>query len=377
MIIRSFNPWVYNGDLKEFISPPFDTISKEEEAILKEKKDNITHITLPDNEETARDMVKLLVSRGKLKRTENSILIIIMEYERAGIKFKIPGIMSMIDSQDPEIITHERTFRKFVDERVNLMRAINGQPEPIFVVTKESSDQIIYRILENGFPELINNFNYRGISIKVYKISKETAIEEMRGEFNKLHGIVADGHHRLEASKALYGETGNEFWRYVMSFIVSLHNDGLNISGVHRIVNSSIDFDELEKCISEQFIVHKRENHSEGTMEIYRKHFFEINPKKSGKGLIDDLPVSLVNNLIFKNCLKWTENEITRYVHFIDSYREVIEKVDSGNYSLGIIMPPFSKDKFEEIASQGIPFPQKSTFFNPKIPSGIAMNLNF
>ncbi len=377
MIIKSFKPWIYQGNLNEFISPPFDTINEDEEANLKKYEFNITHITLPENYESAGKILQSLIASGKLKMVVESIIIVTIEYENNGIKFKIPGIISLIDSDDPKIITHEKTFKKFVNDRVNLMKTIEGQPEPVFLVTIENFDHIINEIIKNGLAEKLDEFKFKGMNIKIHRITKKEIIEELKFKFNVIHGIIADGHHRLSASRTLYNETGDTFWKYVMAFIVSLHNEGLRISGVNRIVKSSKKFEEMKECISENFYIVNDENHSEGIIEIYNGNFFEIIPKVNGRGLIEDLPVSLVNDLIFKKCLKWTERELSDNVYFTNSWQEVVENVDSGKYSFGIIMPPFNKEKFVEIASKGLIFPQKSTYFNPKIPSGIALNLNF
>jgi uncharacterized protein (DUF1015 family) len=72
--------------------------------------------------------------------------------------------------------------------------------------------------------------------------------------------------------------------------------------------------------------------------------------------LIEDLPVSLVNDLIFKKCMKWGEREMSDNVYYTNSWREVVLNVDSGKYSFGILMPPFNKDKFMEIALKGLVF---------------------
>ncbi len=199
MIIKSFDPWVYKGNFNEFISPPFDTISEGEEAKLKKNVDNITHITLPKDYEDAGKILNSLISSGKLKRMGNSIIIATIEYEKDEIKFKIPGIISLIDSSDPRIITHEKTFKKFVDDRMNLMRNINGQPEPVFVVTIENFDNVINEILENDSADKLYEFNFRGTNIKIYRVSNEETIEELKSKFNLMHGIIADGHHRLSA----------------------------------------------------------------------------------------------------------------------------------------------------------------------------------
>jgi len=92
--------------------------------------------------------------------------------------------------------------------------------------------------------------------------------------------------------------------------------------------------------------------------------------------LIDDLPFSLINDLIFKKCMKRGEREMLDNVYYTNSWRGVVENVDSGKYSFGIILPPFNKGKFMEIALKGLVFPQKSTYFNPEIPSGITLNSN-
>ncbi len=375
MIIEPFSPWIYKGEIADFVSPPFDTISKEEEIKLKHNKDNITNLTLPESYEKATEFLKNLKLSGKLEREEESIVIITMEYVENGKIFTVPGIISLIDSTDKNIVTHEKTFQKFVDDRINLMKNIGGQPEPIFVVSIENLDDILFEYTKDVRNKIIFDFNFNGIRIKAYLVKDPERIIEIQMILKEYQGIIADGHHRFAASKQLYESTKDPRWKMVMAFIVSLNSKGLKISGVHRVVKDEIVFHNLMDCVSRNFLIKKIEKPDDNSIVIYKKYFYQIVAKNPGEDLIESLPVSLVNSHIFKECLKMDDRDISNHVEFMNCIDQVVKMVDSNVYSFGIIMPSTDKIKFLQIVKNKLQLPQKSTYFNPKIPSGIVMNL--
>ncbi len=375
MIIEPFSPWIYKGEIADFVSPPFDTISKEEEIKLKHNKDNITNLTLPESYEKATEFLKNLKLSGKLEREEESIVIITMEYVENGKIFTVPGIISLIDSTDKNIVTHEKTFQKFVDDRINLMKNIGGQPEPIFVVSIENLDDILFEYTKDVRNKIIFDFNFNGIRIKAYLVKDPERIIEIQMILKEYQGIIADGHHRFAASKQLYESTKDPRWKMVMAFIVSLNSKGLKISGVHRVVKDEIVFHNLMDCVSRNFLIKKIEKPDDNSIVIYKKYFYQIVAKNPGEDLIESLPVSLVNSHIFKECLKMDDRDISNHVEFMNCIDQVVKMVDSDVYSFGIIMPSTDKIKFLQIVKNKLQLPQKSTYFNPKIPSGIVMNL--
>ncbi len=375
MIIEPFSPWIYKEEIAGFVSPPFDTISKEEEIKLKQNKDNITNLTLPESYEKAAEFLNNLKLSGKLERKEESIVIITMEYVENGKIFTVPGIISLIDSTDKNIITHEKTFQKFVDDRINLMKNIGGQPEPIFVVSAENFDDILIEYTKDGRNKIIFDFHFNGIHIKAYLVKDPEQIIGMQKILKEYQGIIADGHHRFAASKQLYESTKDPRWRMVMAFIVSLNSEGLRISGVHRVGKNDIVFSNLMDCVSRNFLIKKIEKPDDNSIFIYKKYFYQIVAKNPREDLIDSLPVSLVNSYIFKECLKMDDRDVSNLVEFVNSIDQVVKMVDSNEYSFGIIMPSTDKMKFLQIIKNKLQLPQKSTYFNPKIPSGIVMNL--
>ncbi len=337
--------------------------------------DNITNLTLPENYEKAAEFLYNLKSSGKLEREEESIVIITMKYVENGRIFKVLGIISLVDSTDKNIITHEKTFQKFVDDRINLMKNIEGQPEPIFVVSAENFDDVLIDFTRDDRNKIIFDFNFNGIHIKAYLVKDTGQIIEIQKILKEYQGIIADGHHRFAASKQLYESTKDPRWKMVMAFIVSLNSEGLRISGVHRVVKNEIAFPNLMDCVSENFLIKKVEKPDDKSIVIYKKYFYQIVAKNPGEDLIESLPISLVNSYIFKECLKMNDIDISNHVEFMNCIDQVVKMVDSNEYSFGIIMPPTDKIKFLQIVKNKLQLPQKSTYFNPKIPSGIVINL--
>lgn len=376
MIIEPFYPWIVTSDIQDFISPPFDTIEVEEELRLKRHKNNIVHITLPDSYRDAVTYLQNLIDSGSLRKSNKSFLLVKMEYVEEGRTFTIPGILASVDVEDVNIKTHERTFQEFVDDREKLMLAIRAQPEPIFIVTEKDMDAIITEISERNENNKLFEFKFNGMKITVIQIANEAEIEKIKDGYYTTGGIIADGHHRFAATRSIYENTGNNFWKYSLAFIVSLNTPGLKISGVHRLVKSNLKFVEVLNCLKTEFNLRECESFQKDRLQLYAGGRFLLLEYNYQQDVIFSTTTELVNSLIFEKCLNFQEADISKIAHFTNSEIDIVRSVDAGEYSFGILMPSFNKQKFLEMVSKGIPFPQKSTYFNPKIPSGIALRLD-
>ena len=135
-------------------SPPFDSITGEQEAALKSFPHNITHLTLPRGPsgiEVASRNLADWIKEGVLVRSEReTILVVVQEFRIGGEKLQRSGIITLVRvlPEDGTIVPHERTFPGPVKERANLMGGIGAQLEPIFLAVPSSNfEKLLKKII--------------------------------------------------------------------------------------------------------------------------------------------------------------------------------------------------------------------------------------
>lgn len=389
MEILPFKPLLYNQDFSEVTSPPFDTITQEQEMDLKVNKYNITYLTLPGSSgyEGAKKTFRNWIEDKVLVCSDDEMVIILAQefYINNELKRRV-GMISLVNTsqEDGSVKPHERTFEKFVQERVNLMSELGCQLEPIFMtVPNNNFDRTLKRIISGRIPE--TKFEEpAGVVNYLYFIKEKDTIRKLNEVLKNDSAIIADGHHRLRATQKIAENTEGkekEFWKYTMSYLTSIYDGGLQISGVHRMIKSDLKYEELQQALGKYFEIKDHlslENPHE--INLYDGRFHSLKPKEDSTAYIHVnngislVPAVLLNELILRRVFSMTDKDIEDSVRFTHDVSVAINSVDSKKSNFAFLMPEWDKDNFIELAMKNAIFPQKSTYFYPKIPSGIAIN---
>ncbi len=381
MIIDKFKPYIFNGDIKKFISPPFDIITWEQEYNLRSRNENIINLTIPDKVTGMKGSKTILdrwLNENIINLYDREIIIILKQSFNFNKEMLTRyGIISLVEIND-DIKPHENTFEKQVYDRKNIMKNLNSQLEPIFIVVPDNNfDRLIRResvLLEEKykFEEPSGVINY------VYFLDDPEKINKIKDSLKNITGVVADGHHRLRAIRELYSETDDNFWKFAMSYITSIYDNGLMIGGVHRLVYG-INFEVNINKIKNFFDIRITKNIENGeNIYIYSNNkFYEMIPKEyilnekfDGSG---PLPTGVINKVLFEEALSMKEKEMGEKVRYIYNYTDAINAVDQHECDFAILIPSWQKERFLKLILENKILPQKSTYFYPKIPSGIAV----
>lgn len=390
MIIKPFSPVLFRKDLANVTSPPFDTITKPQEAVLKEYTYNITHLTLPDSGDgsISRRILDKWMDEGILVRgEEDSIVVITQDFRGNGKNLCRIGIIAPVETSPPQgiILPHEQTFDWAVNERKDVMLKSGCQLEPIFLaINGVTFERILRAAVKNLVP--VRTFEEpSGVINKFYIISEKSTVESVARSLKKDKAIVADGHHRLRATTELYAEQGEkrgDFWKYSLAYITSLQQESLMISGIHRLMSREFTFSMFRDRIEEYFdIGNVSQNEGLTHITVYEKgKYLSLTPKDHAFEMIGEFgeyklqtDPSLVNTLIFENIMGMKIGDVASKVGYTHSVPFAVEGVDKGNYGFAILMPQWDKSTFLSMTERGRIMPQKSTYFYPKIPSGIAL----
>ncbi len=428
--ILPFKPYIYNSefvDIKDVVSPPYDVIDEKLQDNLYKKSDfNIIRLELGkefdgDNGggnkySRANLFFKDWIKRGILKlEPENSIYVYIQKFDVDGIRYERTGFISLfaLDKADTtaggnnSIYGHEMTLSKPKEDRFKLMEAAKANFSPIFSIF-EDKDLNVLNILINSIKNAASKkiFDFKDDSNTehiLYGISDESIIKSIQNEMDGKSFYIADGHHRFE--------TCVNFKNYVrqngingvnadtcMMYFAPANQKGLIILPTHRcIVNKKILPEAFLDEIKADFNIRKvdlkdllkevkkagESSASFGFAHNSGKNFIlSFKNNKMGKDAdaekspLESLDVSILENYALKKALKISQDDIDnqRYLIYEKDANRALEKLNDGVVNAVFFMNPTKIEDVIKIASQNLRMPQKSTFFYPKLITGLTIN---
>ncbi len=316
------------GPLEQLVAPPYDVISPEERAkYLALSPYNVVHLTLPDDEEQAGRELAEWRQRGVLVRDgEPSFWFLSQDYTGPdGIARRRSGLVASLRAELYErgvVLPHERTHSGPKEGRLRLLRATRTQLEPIFLLYDGDPLPVPDRApdLESGGDRL-------------WRIQDAPS-------FDDTELLIADGHHRYETALAYAAEGGSP---YLMVVLVPTRQEGLTIFPTHRVaqhVNGARGTP-----------IEKPGDELPGVV-LYRDGRYEL---LEG----DALDVEVVERIAPEG------------VTYTPQREEAVATVDRGDAEAAFLLRPTRIEDVWAVARRGETMPQKSTYFYPKLTSGL------
>lgn len=384
--IETFRPHIFRGDLSAVTSPPIDIISPEYEMRLKSLPNNITHVTIPKHGDVlaAARVLNNWIKEGIIEKyPDNCIILLQQDVPSHGRYNTRIGIIAPVETSSDrnDILPHEETFQWAVSQRQQLMETTNCQLEPIFIAVNGTNFERILRTVIRQITPAKKFTEQDGVINTVYFLTDSRTIDNIKAAISREKGIVADGHHRLQATRNLYNSGKGNFWSYTLSYITSLQNDSLFIGGIHRVLTGSHTLDAYYDDLLEYFDIEPMSgDQRQRNVTAYDGHYFSLKPKSvafdaigcSKKYHYDGDP-TLVSTLILRQIIGFTQNDLSTKVIYTHSRPLAVDEVDSKKASLAFLMPEWDKSVFISMIEDGRILPQKSTYFYPKVPSGVAL----
>jgi uncharacterized protein (DUF1015 family) len=316
------------GPLDQLVAPPYDVISPEQRLdYLARSPYNVVHLTLPDDEEQAgRDLAAWRGSGVLVRDADPGYWFLSQDYLGPdGIERTRSGLVASLRAEPYDrgtVLPHERTHSGPKEGRLRLLRATQTQLEPIF---------LLYEAEPVAPPDREPDVQSGGD--KLWRIDDAPSFEDMEL-------LIADGHHRYETALAYAQEGGSP---YLMVVLVPTQQEGLTIFPTHRVaehVNGTrgtpIDEpgDELPGVV------------------LYRSGGYEL---LEGDGL----DVEIVDRIAPQG------------VSYTPQRAEAVATVDRGEAEAAFLLRPTRIEDVWAVARRGETMPQKSTYFFPKLTSGL------
>ena len=395
--------------VKEVASRPYDVLNSEEARKEAEGNEKSLYRIIkpeidfpsgkdehdPDVYEKAVENFKIFQDKGWLVQDDKEMYYVYAQTMNNKTQYGWVVGAHVEDYMTGKIKKHELTRRDKEEDRMKHVRVTDANIEPVFFAYPYNSelDQVA-KAVAAGQPEY-DFVADDGVGHRFWLVSNDEDIQRVTDAFASMPEMyIADGHHRSAAAALVGAEkasnnpnhTGNEEYNYFMA--VCFPDNQLTIIDYNRVVK------DLNGLTSEEFI-QKLEHHFvvEPTgSEIQRPsnlHNFSIylNGRSfsltAKPGTFDDndpigqLDVTIVSNLILDEILGIKDLRSDTRVDFVGGIRglnELKERVDSGEMALAIALYPVSMKQLMEIADTGNIMPPKTTWFEPKLRSGLVIH---
>ena len=434
MEIKPFKAYRFNeavvGDVGRCIAPPYDVIDADlQDRLYKKSKYNIVQITKgktspsdgTDNNQYTRasKLFNDWLQTGALKRdTEDTVYGYIQDFEIAGIKAQRFSFIALakLEELGKSVRPHEYTLDKPKIDRLNLRRATKASFGLIFMLyqdAKNVADKIIKKTVKQK--PLIDFVDEQNVRHRLFAVTDNNDIDAITKMMNTQTCVIADGHHRYETALNYYKETGNPSAQYVLTAFVNTRQKGLLILATHRLIQNVKTFNG-EKFLAGlkkdfelttfAFDNEKAKQQAREKMSDKMKAEFDADKNAFGiytadgefyvavlkdKHLMDavapdksehwkSLDVAVLHKLIIEKHLGIDEKGLAEgaNIEYVKDTGEAIvdsiNQVDKGAKQAALFMNPTKMKQIEMVTATGERMPQKSTFFYPKVYTGLVIN---
>src|SRR5919106_2010702 len=261
-------------DLSKVIAPPYDIISKEEqEKLYKKSPHNFIRLDLsqePDSYSAVPQLLNEWLTGGIFERDQTpAVYFLSHRFTLKSGEQKIrQGFFALAELQDfssGEIRPHEKTLDAPKEDRLRLMLACHAQLSPIFALYSQPK-QTINRMLAvevEGVEPFVEIEQDNGNECRLWRIANPELIKKVQHEMTGQQLLIADGHHRYEATlayrdrmRAERGQSnGTEAFNHIMIYFANLNDDNVIILPTHRLVRGYTPkpFMELEQALQNHF----------------------------------------------------------------------------------------------------------------------------
>ncbi|MBW1860631.1 MAG: DUF1015 domain-containing protein, partial [Deltaproteobacteria bacterium] len=423
-------------DLKAVVTPPHDIISPEEqEDFYGAHPQNMIRLILGKMSPEDTDADNRYTRAAKSFRTwldddilqrdkEPAFYVTEMDYtvdKQVRTRLGFVAVVELHEFEEGIIRPHEKTFSATTTDRLNLIEACKTNFSPIFSLFADPPNEIS-ELLRTAIQPLPPDQDFEDLQGFRHRLWRITDPEVQKGITERLADraiYIADGHHRYGTALTYRNKIkaqnpaldSDDSCNFVMMYLTSMHDPGLALRPVHRVVRE-IDKDALEGFVNRartHFDVktfdldtldrRKIENTSlgqavTGTNSIVigaamqdeddnRLHILQAKEGVADRILSQDMPESLrkldvtvVTKLVVEGLLGLNGATLDdeRSIQYVSTLDEALHAVHTEKCPIALIINPTRLDQLQEVSDAGLIMPRKSTYFYPKVMTGLVIN---
>src|SRR4051812_38388219 len=397
------------GPLEDVIAPPYDVIDADLRARLAARSPyNVVEVDLPESYERAATTMADWRSQGALVDEEQPAVWALRQDYLApdGERRRRTGVLARVrvDEYGPgRIRPHERTHPGPREDRLKLTRATRTNLSPIFSLFPDR-DGAAGRAMDQiaATAPFATAADLDGTKNTLWRSGDEDLVAELQMALADAELLIADGHHRYETARVYAEEVGGEGpHRYVLMLLCSLADPGLLIFPTHRLLTGLKDDSDKQLAIRdtlmrdfdvEELAEPAQLEPSEGNgrvafgyMDSFHRKPYRVTLKDQAiadralEGMPEPyrrLDTAVLEALVLRGALEMSEDDIShlRGLDYSKDLADAIDAVESGRADAGFFMRATPVEQVREVAETGESMPPKSTYFYPKVPTGLVFN---
>jgi uncharacterized protein (DUF1015 family) len=400
------------GSLEAVAAPPYDVIDDSLRAELSARSPfNVVEIDLPRAENGgdpylhAQTTLEAWQQQGILVRErEPAVWVLTQDYTGPdGRSYTRHGFFARVRVEDygpGRIRPHERTHPGPKEDRLRLTRATRANLSPIFSLYPDPEaaawEALAPATADDPFATVTDA---DGTVNRLWRVADLDVISSVQAALEDRELLIADGHHRYETARVYAQEVGGEGEHsYVLMFLCSLSDSGLTIFPTHRLLT---DLDEEKRAALRSTI--------EADFDVEEIDAAELQPPDDAEGIVFGyldafhrrplrltlkdqaiadralpgkpepyrrLDTAVLEALVLEGALKMTEDDISHQhgLTYAKDFADARDAVESGRCQAAFFMRGTPVEQVREVAGAGESMPPKSTYFFPKIPTGLVFN---
>ncbi len=404
------------GPLDDVIAPPYDVIDDElRSELVARSPHNVVEIDLPvdpdgrDRYAHAAAMLGRWREEGAIvQEDEPAFWTLDQEYTAPdGSQQRRRGFFARVRVEDygpGRIRPHERTHPGPKADRLALTHATRANLSPIFSLFPDAgggAEQVLAEVAE-GEP-FATATDHEGTHNKLWRASEPDQVAGLQAALADAELLIADGHHRYETARVYAEEVGGEgAHRYVLMFLCSLSDPGLLVFPTHRLLtglkNDRTKQEAIRDTLKRDFEVEEvsrerlepsgdeRGRVQLGYMDSFHRqpYLLTLKDQSIADAALEGMPepyrrldTAVLEAIVLKGALGMSEHDISHLngLGYSKSFEDALDAVETGRYDAGFFMRATPVEQVREVAEAGESMPPKSTYFYPKIPTGLIFNL--
>ncbi len=429
-IMFNLNELKDHGD--RLIAPPYDIITEDEQLkYLNLHPHNILHLDWNLNEAGDQDkfswhqrsgrLLQQWLKEGILTQIEGPAFFYVKTVchnpitDQSIVRHGFICRMKLVDYEKKSAVKyHEKTFSSHKEERLSLMKATHANLSQVFGFFPDEKRQVFNLINEvtgSAKPE-VDLIDYRGFNLKLWVDQDEGRAVRLINFLKNSNIYIADGHHRYETALNYrnYLRAESRYTPgadYVMIYLCSMSDPGLVILPTHRLLNGfNLHSDDILNCLSFYFKINAKPFTRENEPAIKNQFLTKLKKQKNSLGLylagrqtyyilkplkvvwenlaalgvppeLAALDTVILSEIIFKKSLGLTEDKLNNLevIDYVSNLNQALEKINSQSHKAAFILNPSTIEDILRITEKGLLMPHKSTFFYPKVTTGLVINL--
>jgi uncharacterized protein (DUF1015 family) len=413
--VRPFKAISYTpkaGNPADLIAQPYDKISPEmQKHYYAISPYNYCRLTLPMEQDkynlAAQRIAKWMQEGIMAKETQPAIFVSQQEFSLDGKHYTRKGFIAAVrlyPYSENMIFPHEATYKAPKADRLNMLRTVQKDLEPVFLMYQDPEEKSIAFMEEiaktTPYMQLTDEY---GVKHSVWKVSEPEKICEFQAILAPKVMVINDGHHRYESAVAYRDEmrskgnwTDDAPFNFHMCYLVPVQEKGLVVLPTHRLLKHyklTAEFLESLQCFFEVSEIKPTVESIEAFLASHvGEHSFCVYDGKKACGLTlkhDSAVYDFINatasketkifdvvilrDVVFKHILKTGQLNIDDTILYERWTKDALAKVDRGEASIAFLVNPIQAKTVAEVAVQHEVLPEKSTDFYPKLVSGLVM----